>query len=1553
MGIVSRFKAPLLVLFSACLLIVGICLNPASACAEEGSDSNFIVPVVQKTEVPEDYVGIYTAEDLDNIRNDLKSNYILMEDIDLSGRQWEPIAGRLDETRFDVYSFTGTLDGNGHIISNVNVKVSVDDSAYGGLFGSVVEGTVKNLGVRNVSLVGTFDMPDDNTWTSGVRFGGITARSDLSEIWNCWTSVFVDMDVNTTGVSGKNTDVGGVVGVGRGGTIECCIASGEIAVSINNVNDIGNVDADMSVGGIAGVSGPIDQCANYCNITSQVNVKATYDEEWHKDGSSGGASVGGVVGVGWGVTRSCNYGWIDSSADVRNEFGDGCLEQYIGGIIGVSHDGDYDGSVPLDSFNAGDIRVNSVTSNINNQIRVGGLVGIGGETAEMDGCAFFRGYNIGDVTSHTEGARAESVHYVSPIVGQVNTILDSNDDFVANIPEAYHLASAMVKGGKRGDSCTELSASAMQQQSSFTGWDFDTVWQMGGEGYPYPTLRMLATTPPDDPDTPKHFATDPLVQLATCELAAFNPGSSWVGKTVDDFLASAPFQANDKAIWKEQNQKYSDFFSSVLKGYEFVSANGEGSKKHVALKDPATGDIVLALDPNGIITYASSFNSLLQSETKGCFDGAMEVCREVKRANPDAPIHVTGGFLGGMAASYVSNTSGSPSNVFNASAGYGAKLSWLTQGEFVDGNNFEGIDRSICTNYYGSSMRLLYGYGTDVLSSFEVNANPGGSKYRLNSLYEATGDGFALCSGTSISPAAEAKTFYIADTEAVLKSVRESVNNLDAGKPDLSFAMKNTQLTLGTTGKDVKLTGMDDALGPYNMFLPQIMYTGSGQGDMMRGSQTADIFVAGPGSSRFVGNEGSDLYVIGDDADVRISDTCASDGNVLCKGLMGVMKTIVFTNLEQPDKAREGLDDVLDSAVEILKDTRQDTIVFRNCSFDDMEITLVDAPFPNTDYYEIKAGSSTVQVQKRFFLKRDFLLVDASASGENARKAEGKNLEELYEEKNGLARASAELYEADPITDASNVVTVHLQGTDVAVSVRDTASGDELFAFSSADDLDYCDTYGTYTSCAESGCIDAAYDASKVNMVLTGGDVSRIATNATVGDIEGSVSYRDRVFPGEHNEVEVRANDEVRLIEHSNGSENQLGTDTITTDDIDNTISTEAKDISEATISEIPDQEWAGIPITPSIEASFEGVGLVDGVDYDLSYEGNAGVGGATVIVTGKGLFTGEKRLSFAIYASEPEPQPQPAAAGRLGGADRYKTMALVSQAAFPQNGSCGTVVIARGDDFPDALAAAGLAGVNGGQVLLTQTSYLTADTKAEIKRLGATKAYVIGDKNSVSDRAFNEVRSLVGGNITRLGGASRYETALEIYKAGEGGWGKTAIVAIGTKAPDALSASPVAYAMKAPIFLADDAGNLSKDVLNEISNGGFDTVLIMGSKYSVSASAEKSLRKVANAVRFSGEDRYETSQLVAGWALRNGFTCKSVVVTAGYNGKFADALVASSLGGKNASPLLLADNGPVIDRQISKVIEPNKASISKAYVIGDENSLSNATYNAIQKAIS
>ena len=307
-------------------------------------------------------------------------------------------------------------------------------------------------------------------------------------------------------------------------------------------------------------------------------------------------------------------------------------------------------------------------------------------------------------------------------------------------------------------------------------------------------------------------------------------------------------------------------------------------------------------------------------------------------------------------------------------------------------------------------------------------------------------------------------------------------------------------------------------------------------------------------------------------------------------------------------------------------------------------------------------------------------------------------------------------------------------------------------------------------------------------------------------------------------------------------------------------------------------------------------------------------------------------------------------ASSRLGGDNRYETMTLVSKTAFPEDGSCPTVVIARGDNFPDALAAAGLAGVNGGQVLLTETSALTAETKAEIKRLGATRAYVIGDEYSITTRTFNEIKSLVG-SAERLGGADRAETALKIYKAGGNKWGKTAIVATGGKAADSLSVSPIAYALNAPIFLADSDGNLSAASLDAIAKGGFTNVIVLGDEYSVSKATFDKLKKAAgSAVRIGGADRYETSRLTAEFAFGHDFTCGSVALTAGREGKFADALVASSLGGRNMSPLLLVDDGSTVC--IDKVLAAHKDEASSVYVLGDKYTVSDAVNRAIQKAL-
>lgn len=71
----------------------------------------------QLTEVPEGYVGIYKADDLDLIREDSDGNFILMADIDLGGKEHTPIGDYL--TPFD-----GKFNGNGHVISNFTITAS-------------------------------------------------------------------------------------------------------------------------------------------------------------------------------------------------------------------------------------------------------------------------------------------------------------------------------------------------------------------------------------------------------------------------------------------------------------------------------------------------------------------------------------------------------------------------------------------------------------------------------------------------------------------------------------------------------------------------------------------------------------------------------------------------------------------------------------------------------------------------------------------------------------------------------------------------------------------------------------------------------------------------------------------------------------------------------------------------------------------------------------------------------------------------------------------------------------------------------------------------------------------------------------------------------------------------------------------------------------------------------------------------------------------------------------------------------------------------------------
>ncbi len=73
----------------------------------------------RKNQVPEGWIGIYTVEDLDAVRDDLNGKYILMNDLTFTEADgtFAPIGNK--ET-----PFMGQFDGNGHVIRNMIIDVT-------------------------------------------------------------------------------------------------------------------------------------------------------------------------------------------------------------------------------------------------------------------------------------------------------------------------------------------------------------------------------------------------------------------------------------------------------------------------------------------------------------------------------------------------------------------------------------------------------------------------------------------------------------------------------------------------------------------------------------------------------------------------------------------------------------------------------------------------------------------------------------------------------------------------------------------------------------------------------------------------------------------------------------------------------------------------------------------------------------------------------------------------------------------------------------------------------------------------------------------------------------------------------------------------------------------------------------------------------------------------------------------------------------------------------------------------------------------------------------
>ena len=290
-----------------------------------------------------------------------------------------------------------------------------------------------------------------------------------------------------------------------------------------------------------------------------------------------------------------------------------------------------------------------------------------------------------------------------------------------------------------------------------------------------------------------------------------------------------------------------------------------------------------------------------------------------------------------------------------------------------------------------------------------------------------------------------------------------------------------------------------------------------------------------------------------------------------------------------------------------------------------------------------------------------------------------------------------------------------------------------------------------------------------------------------------------------------------------------------------------------------------------------------------------------------------------------------------MWGQDRYETAAAVSKDEF--NLGSGTVYIATGTNFPDALAAAPLAVADPGPVLLVRRTSIPSATSAEIARLGPDKIVVLGGTSAISSSVATTLSNYAP--VSRIAGADRYSTAADIARASFPGQVDTVFVAVGTSFPDALVAAPAAAAEGAPVVLVTSSTipEPTRTVLRELKPS---KIVVVGGGTTIGQSVLDQLEAFASTdvIPIGGPDRYTTSALVAQYVYD---TADAVFIATG--GDFPDALTAGAVAGARSAPILLVRSNSIPGAVASELFALDPTSV---VILGGTDAVSDGVRHTI-----
>jgi putative cell wall-binding protein len=194
--------------------------------------------------------------------------------------------------------------------------------------------------------------------------------------------------------------------------------------------------------------------------------------------------------------------------------------------------------------------------------------------------------------------------------------------------------------------------------------------------------------------------------------------------------------------------------------------------------------------------------------------------------------------------------------------------------------------------------------------------------------------------------------------------------------------------------------------------------------------------------------------------------------------------------------------------------------------------------------------------------------------------------------------------------------------------------------------------------------------------------------------------------------------------------------------------------------------------------------------------------------------------------------------------------------------------------------------------------------------------------------------------SLPRIYGANRFDTAVEISKAG---WNSTdtVFIARADDFPDALAGAPLAYKLNAPILLTE-RGKLVDITKKEIVRLHASKAIILGGNGAVGLEVETTLKEMGLSVeRIAGKSRYETAAKIAE---RLGTNPGKAVIA--YGGNFPDALAIAPYAAQQGYPILLTAKSSLPSETLSAL-----NSIAETIVVGGEGVISQGVFGQLPNA--